>query len=140
VAWKEGVLEVSGGHAARLLARWPLHDSAISLGHAIIAQDELALIVSRRHERVHVRQCELFGPFMLPLSAAAPLVALMRGWHPYRGNACERQAQGGVGRMAGWPAQGAARWWRAHAAPAGLLPAVRRPARLTPVSFPALSR
>jgi hypothetical protein len=56
----DGVLEVYGGIGAGVLARLPLAGgaAAITLGHVVIARDRGLLTLSRRHERVHVRQYE----------------------------------------------------------------------------------
>lgn len=74
------------------MSRWPFRASAICIGHVILAHDEAALIFSRRHERVHMRQYETLGPFMLPAYCIASLWALIRTGQPYRDNFFERQA------------------------------------------------
>lgn len=92
-----GVLEVHGGFVTHLLAHWTLLDggaSAMTLGHVVLGRDELLLALTRDHERVHVRQCERWGPLFLPAYGIASLIALLRGRQPYRDNAFEREAYG----------------------------------------------
>ncbi len=91
-AWAGGALEMTGGLIGTLMAKWPFRASAICIGHVILAHDEASLIFSRRHERVHMRQYETFGPFMLPAYCTASLWALIRTGRPYRDNYFERQA------------------------------------------------
>lgn len=88
----DGVLEVHGhgGPASALLRRGPF--DAITLGHVVLAVDARALWRWRQHERVHVRQCERWGPLFLPAYLAAGLWAWLRGGRSYRDNAFERAA------------------------------------------------
>jgi hypothetical protein len=91
----EGVLEVHGGLLTFFLSRCtPLRGgaSAMTLGHVVIARDADLLDLTRRHERVHVRQCERWGPFFLPAYFLASLFALLRGKRPYMDNIFEREA------------------------------------------------
>ncbi len=89
----EGVIEAHGGLVARLLARWLLIPAAaMTLGHVIVGRDAACLKRSRRHEHVHVRQYERWGPFMLPIYALASLVLYLRGMDPYFDNPFEREA------------------------------------------------
>jgi hypothetical protein len=93
----DGVLEVHGP-----AARFFLHRvvgialrggaSAITIGHFVLARDAYLLDFTRSHERVHVRQCERYGPFFLPVYFAASLWALVRGKRPYEDNFLEREA------------------------------------------------
>lgn len=87
-----GVLEVHGGIAAWILRR--VGAAAMTLGHVVLAIDEAAHILSRSHERVHVRQCERWGPLFLPAYGLASLAAWLRGEHYYFGNRFEREAYG----------------------------------------------
>lgn len=92
----DGVLEIEGG-----LGRWLLRRglflrggaSAMTLGHIVIGQSRAALNRTRAHERVHVRQCEHWGPFFVPAYLAASFWALLRSGHGYRDNIFERQAR-----------------------------------------------
>jgi hypothetical protein len=94
-----GVLEVHGGLIGRALARIPLESgvAAITLGHVVLGTDAAALAATREHERVHVSQCERWGPFFLPAYLGSSLWALVRGAHPYRDNWFERRAYAGAG-------------------------------------------
>jgi hypothetical protein len=91
----DGVIEAHGP-----LLRWALSHltllrcgvAAITLGHVVVGTDASALERTRRHERVHVRQCERWGPLFLPAYAAASLWAFAHGRHPYFDNCFERQA------------------------------------------------
>ena len=85
-----GVLEVEGGIASGLLRR--VRASAMTLGHVVLALDGPAHDISRAHERVHVRQCERWGPLFIPAYAAASLIAWARGRHYYYDNCFEREA------------------------------------------------
>src|SRR5687768_14279769 len=61
----DGVLEVHGGFVAWLLTHATLLEhgaSAMTLVHVVLGRDELALDLTRDHERVHVRQVERWGP------------------------------------------------------------------------------
>lgn len=93
----DGVLEAHGGFATWLLRRLvplPGGASAMTLGHVVIGVDALALDLTRDHERVHVRQCERWGPLFVPAYFAASLVALLKRRDPYRDNRFEREAYG----------------------------------------------
>ena len=92
-----GVLEAHGG-----IVRWILQHctlirggaAALTLGHVVLAQDRRCHDRSRSHERVHVRQCERWGPFFIPAYLLASLWILVRGGQPYRDNPFEREAYG----------------------------------------------
>ncbi len=91
----DGVLEVHGGLLARVLnGRIPVIRScaAMTLGHVVIGQDRRTLEFTREHERVHVRQYELWGPFFIPAYLLSSLIAWLRGRHPYLENPFERAA------------------------------------------------
>jgi hypothetical protein len=91
-----GVLEVHGPLVAAILRRCiPLRGgaSAITLGHVVLGCDRLTLDATRRHERVHVRQCERWGPAFIPAYLVAGLWALLKGTGAYRGNYFEREAR-----------------------------------------------
>jgi hypothetical protein len=95
VARRDGIIEAHGGLVARLLARGvPIARgaAAMTLGHVVLAQDEECLAFCRRHERVHVRQYERWGPFFLPAYVLAAVAAALRGGHYYLDNAFERAA------------------------------------------------
>lgn len=100
VAWHSGVLEVHGGVVRWLLTYavpLPGGASAMTLGHVVLGRDAACLDRTRRHERVHVRQCERWGPLFLPAYFAASGVAWLRGEPAYRGNRFEREAYAAEG-------------------------------------------
>jgi len=91
-----GVLEIHGPLIATLLRHGvPIEGgaSAITFGHVVLGRDRLTLDATRRHERVHVRQCERWGPAFIPAYLIAGLWALLNGTSAYRGNYFERQAR-----------------------------------------------
>ena len=95
----DGVLEVHGGLVTWFLTHCTLlrgGASAMTLGHVVLGRDELLLDLTRQHERVHVRQCERWGPLFLPAYGLASLAALLRGGRPYEDNVFEREAFGKV--------------------------------------------
>ena len=91
-----GIVEIHGGLVSRLLSRLPVIGSAaaMTLGHAVIGQDQACLDESRAHERVHVRQYERWGPLLIPAYLLASLWARLSGRHPYWDNPFERKAYG----------------------------------------------
>jgi hypothetical protein len=93
----QGVLEIQGGLPAAFLRKGlPLFGpaAAMTLGHVILARDQTCLDRSRRHEHVHVRQYERWGPLLLPMYLAASGVLYLRGLDPYLDNPFEREAFG----------------------------------------------
>lgn len=91
----DGVLEAHGGVAATALPRLPIGGgaAAITFGHVVLAPDAVLLRVTRAHERVHVRQYEVWGPLFIPAYLLASLWALLIGAGAYRGNYFERAAR-----------------------------------------------
>ena len=90
-----GVLEVEGGITSRMLAAIPFLPSgaaAITLGHVVLAQRTMFSAMLRVHERVHVSQYEIWGPFFLPAYCVSSLWAYATGRDPYRDNVFEREA------------------------------------------------
>jgi hypothetical protein len=93
----QGVLEAHGGFISLFLRRGTFLKggaSAMTLGHVVLGRDELLLDLTRSHERVHVHQCERWGPFFLPAYALASLVVFLQGKRPYEDNPFEREAYG----------------------------------------------
>jgi hypothetical protein len=93
--WIDGVLEFHGGFVEFFLAECTLLQggaSAMTLGHVVLGRDRASLEWSRPHERVHVRQCERWGPLFLPAYGLASAIAWWRGGDAYRGNFFEREA------------------------------------------------
>ena len=89
---RQGTLEVHGGFA-RWFLRYLMGAQAMALGHVILGDAPWDLHAYRVHERVHVRQCEQWGPLFLPAYALASLWAWARGGHYYRDNWFEVGAQ-----------------------------------------------
>jgi hypothetical protein len=91
-----GVLEMHGPLIAAFLRHCvPLRGgaSALTFGHVVLASSGRALDATRQHERVHVRQCEIWGPAFIPAYLIAALWALSKGAGAYSGNYFERQAR-----------------------------------------------
>ena len=91
----DGVLEAHGPTLAWMLRHLTLvrgGTAAMTLGHVVIARDRYSLESTRAHERVHVRQCEVWGPLFVPAYIAASLWALLRGRDFYFDNWFEVQA------------------------------------------------
>ncbi|MBC7784308.1 MAG: hypothetical protein H7144_10760 [Burkholderiales bacterium] len=93
----EGVIEVAGGVVTLLLTALPIKPLAMTLGHVVWAIDEPALVRTREHERVHVRQYERWGPLFLPAYLLASLAMKLRGRDAYRDNPFEREAYNKAG-------------------------------------------
>jgi hypothetical protein len=91
-----GAIEAYGGLVTLILRRgmpWLANGaSAIALGHVILGRDQECLAHSRRHEHVHIRQYERWGPLMLPLYTAASVLCWWRGQDPYLDNPFEVEA------------------------------------------------
>src|SRR5690554_5268016 len=90
-----GVLEITGGFTSFVLRRCVLLKggaSAMTLGHVVLAQDELLADLTRDHERVHVRQAERWGLFFIPAYLLASAWMAIRGRDPYLDNPFEREA------------------------------------------------
>jgi hypothetical protein len=95
----DGVLEVHGGLVTWLLTHCTLLQggaSAMTLGHVVLGRDKLLLDLTRDHERVHVRQCERWGPLFLPAYLFASGYIFLRGGRAYRDNPFEREAYDAV--------------------------------------------
>jgi hypothetical protein len=93
----DGVLEVCGGatdFCLRRIVGLILRGgaSAMTLGHVVLARDSDLLLITRAHERVHVRQSERWGPFFIPAYVLCSLWAWITGRRPYKDNFFERQA------------------------------------------------
>jgi hypothetical protein len=97
--WVDGVLEVHGGLVTvylRSVVGLVLKGgaSAMTLGHIVVGRDRAVLAATRSHERIHVRQCERWGPLFIPAYLAASAYQWLRGRRAYRDNPFERQAYG----------------------------------------------
>lgn len=92
----DGVIEASGPLIDTILRRCVPIDggaSAITFGHIVLGRDGATLEATRQHERVHVRQCETWGPAFIPAYLLAGLWAWITGQGAYEGNWFERQAR-----------------------------------------------
>lgn len=89
-----GVVEFYGGFVTWLLQRAPLvgNAMAMTLGHVVIGQTAVFLDMARRHELVHVRQYERWGPLFLPMYGMFSCWMWWHGRDPYRDNPFEREA------------------------------------------------
>ena len=91
-----GVWEVWGGAPARLLeSGLPFVGpaAAITLGHVVLGISESAMTSTRAHERVHVRQYELWGLLFVLAYPITGLWAWAKGGNPYRDNRFELAAR-----------------------------------------------
>lgn len=91
----DGVMEAYSPAIALMLKRCVLVEGgacAITFGHVVLGRDRQSLETTRAHERVHVRQYELWGPFFLPAYLLASLWGLVTRTGMYYGNCFERQA------------------------------------------------
>lgn len=87
-----GALEAWFGKGRLATALGRQRFAAITLGHVIVAIRRQDLRRWHAHERVHVRQFEMLGPFMLLAYPVASAWAWARGQDAYRDNYFERQA------------------------------------------------
>lgn len=93
--WVEGVLEVYGGAASAFLRYCtPLRGgaSAMALGHVVLGRTRELLDFTRRHERVHVRQAQRWGPLFIPAYLVCSALVFLRGGRAYEDNPFEREA------------------------------------------------
>lgn len=86
------VLEVYGGWASRFLESFPGGPMAMTLGHTVIGRTTAALDLTRRHELVHVRQYERWGPAFIPAYLICSLWLWLAGRDAYRDNPFEVEA------------------------------------------------
>ncbi|HZL36945.1 MAG TPA: hypothetical protein VFC78_16615 [Tepidisphaeraceae bacterium] len=97
---KDGVLELHGPWVSFFLRHFTFlrgGASAMTLGHVVLGRDRYLLDATRSHERVHVRQCERWGPLFIPAYLLASLVLWIRGSRAYEDNPFEREAFDQVG-------------------------------------------
>lgn len=93
IRWIQGALEVWGPGIQHMFKRLsPIGAQAMVLGHFVVGTSPAFLAAVRRHERVHVRQVECWGPFFLPAYLVASLWLFFRGMDWYRSNPFEVQA------------------------------------------------
>lgn len=92
--FRDGAIEFYEGGTRWFVRHLPLGESTIgfTLGHVILGQTAAGLESAGRHERVHVRQFEWWGPFMGPAYLLASAWLWLRGRDAYRDNPFEVQA------------------------------------------------
>ena len=88
----DGVIEIHGSRVASVLRRLYVPAMAITIGHAVLGQTQAALDMTRKHERVHVRQYERWGIVFVPAYLLASLYLYMLGRDGYRENPFEIEA------------------------------------------------
>ncbi len=88
------VIEFWGGGVTAFLNIFPLIKgaSAVTFGHAVLGRSRSHLDASRRHELVHVRQYERWGPLFVPAYVLVWVLLWVGGKNPYLDNPFERQA------------------------------------------------
>jgi hypothetical protein len=92
-------LEFWGGGTGWFLRYFPIirGASAVTFGHAILGQSAAELDACRKHELVHVRQYERWGPLFVPAYLTYWLALSVRGKSGYWDNPFEREAYGEAG-------------------------------------------
>jgi hypothetical protein len=90
----EGVIEFHGGLIARQLRRVPIQGgaAALTMGHVVLGRSPDDLTRCRRHELVHVRQYERWGPVFIPAYLGWSAYMWFIGRDPYRDNPFELEA------------------------------------------------
>lgn len=91
---RDGAIEFYGGAAKQFVRRLPPGQTTagFTLGHVILGQDGDGLLQVGTHERVHVRQFELWGPLMGPAYLGASAWLWLLGRDAYRDNPFEIEA------------------------------------------------
>jgi len=87
-----GVFEIEGPPIRRLLKSCFGGAIGVTFGQTVLSWNQITHGLAREHERVHVRQYLVWGPFFLPAYGLASLWAWLRGGNPYYANPFERQA------------------------------------------------
>lgn len=64
----------------------------MTLGHTVVGRTAAVLDLTRRHELVHVRQYERWGPFFIPAYLVCSAWQWFQGRDPYRDNPFEVEA------------------------------------------------
>jgi len=92
VRCRAGAVEFHGPWIRWLLDWLPNQPTAMTLGHVIIGRSPAVLERAGRHERVHVRQYERWGPLLVPAYLLCGLWLWLAGAGPYWDNPFEREA------------------------------------------------
>jgi hypothetical protein len=90
-----GVIEISGEGIAWLLEHGTVLEGgalAITFGDVVLARTEAAHDLTRKHERIHVRQAHRWGPFFIPAYLGASAWLWWKGKDAYRDNPFEVEA------------------------------------------------
>lgn len=87
-----GVIEVESPRIGRVLSKLWVPAAALTLGHCVLGSSRRALERTRRHERVHVRQYERWGPAFIPTYLMISIWLYALGRDGYRENPFEREA------------------------------------------------
>lgn len=87
-----GVVEIYGPRIDRSLSGLPMPAAAMTFGHVVFGVNRAALEITRRHEAVHVRQYERWGPLFVPAYLMASAYLHLRGRDAYRENPFEVEA------------------------------------------------
>jgi hypothetical protein len=92
--WRAGAVEFFGGATRQFVRRLPtgIHTAGFTLGHVILGQNDEGLRYAGAHERIHVRQFELWGPLMGPAYLLASAWMWLLGRDAYRDNPFEVEA------------------------------------------------
>ena len=70
----------------------PIPAMAMTMGHVVFGRDKLSLDLTRKHERVHVRQYERWGIVFVPTYLGISAILYLRGRDGYRENPFEIEA------------------------------------------------
>ncbi len=91
---RDGAIEFYEGGTARFVRSLPPGPTTMgfTLGHVILGQTAMGLEVAGKHERVHVRQFERWGPLMGPAYLGASAWLWLRGRDAYLDNPFEIEA------------------------------------------------
>ncbi len=89
----QGVVEVHGRWVRKFLNLGPFEAAALTLGHVVLNQDDMARRLYRQHELVHVRQAELWGPLFVPMYLALAWRTWRRTGHGYWDHPWEVEAR-----------------------------------------------
>ncbi len=91
---RDGAIEFYGGGTQWFVRRLPpgIHTAGFTLGHVILGQTSDGLDYAAKHERVHVRQFERWGPLMGPAYLLASAWMWWVGRDYYRDNPFEVEA------------------------------------------------
>ncbi len=92
--FRDGAFEFYEGGTARFVRRLPTGPTTagFTLGHVILGQTGDGLELVGKHERIHMRQFERWGPLMGPAYLGASAWLWWQGRDPYRDNPFEVEA------------------------------------------------